>query len=223
MPPVGEWDAGRVGIRDRSRVDLAARGIDPNRLPPGQYATERFPVLHAKTVPDYSDISRWSLTVDGLVGRPVSFTWDDLISLPAVDVVVDVHCVTTWSRFDTAWRGVPFETLLDEAGGALADAAALLAHDEQRYSTNLLLDDCLGVDDRGQPRAIVATHYAGRLLEPEHGYPARFLVPHLYFWKSAKWLTRLELLPEERLGFWEGLNYHRRGDPFKQQRYATDD
>lgn len=212
-----------MGIRDRSRVELADRGIDPSRLPPGQYATERFPVLHAKAVPDYSDLSRWSLTVDGLVARPTTFTWDDVGALPAVELVVDIHCVTTWSKFDTQWRGVPFETLLAETGGGLPEATALLAHDEQGYSTNLLLEDCLGVDDRGQPRAMVATHYGGEPLEAEHGYPARFLLPHLYFWKSAKWLTRLELLAEERLGFWEGLNYHRRGDPFKQQRYVTDD
>lgn len=206
-------------FRERNRQELLDRGIDLSRLPPGQYATERFPVLYARRIPDYSDLSKWSLTVEGLVANPRTFTWEEIEALPPVEVVVDIHCVTTWSKFDTAWRGVAFQTLMDECGGVLPEATALMAWDDQYYSTNLALDDCFGTDPKGQPRCMVATRFGGELLDPEHGYPARLLVPHLYFWKSAKWLTRLDIQAEEQLGFWEGGAYHRRGDPFKEQRY----
>ncbi len=206
----------------RNRGQLAAQGIDPARLPPGQYATDRFPVLHAGAVPEYCPLDDWTLELSGLVGRPTTLTWRQLAELPPVEVVVDIHCVTKWSKFDTPWRGVAFDTLLEQAGGAISEAAAVVAHAELGYTANVPLADCVGVDGRGQPRALVAYAYEGRPLDPEHGYPARFLVPHLYFWKSAKWLRGLELLPVDRAGFWERNGYHMYGDPFLEQRFSGD-
>ena len=170
---------------ERNRRQLASRGIDPGRLPPGQYSTDRFPVLHAGGVPEYPSLDAWTLELSGLVARPVTLTWAQLHELPGVDVVVDIHCVTKWSKFDTPWRGVAFDTLLERAGGPSATATHVL---------------CLS----------------------EHGYPARFLVPSLYFWKSAKWLRGLELLPADQPGFWERNGYHMHGDPFLEQRFTGD-
>ena len=207
---------------ERNRNALADRGIDPDRLPPGQYSTERFPVLHAGSVPKYKDLSTWTLQLGGLVEQPVTISWDELLALPSVDVVVDIHCVTKWSQFDMAWRGVPFETLLEQAGGPAAGATHVIEHAEHGYTTNVPLEDLYGVDAKGQPRAMVAYQYDGKPLTPDHGYPARFFLPHLYFWKSAKWLRALELLPHDRPGFWEQNGYHMYGDPFNEQRFTND-
>lgn len=209
-----------MGFFDRSRQQLAERGVDPSRLPPGQYATERFPVLHTGSVPHFGSLDDWTLEISGLVGCPVTLTWPQLLSLPSVEMVVDIHCVTKWSRFDTRWRGVAFETLLEQAGGAAPAATHVLGHAEHGYTANAPLADCRGVDEHGQPRAMVAYEHDGLPLDPDHGYPARFLLPRLYFWKSPKWLTGLELLPADRPGFWEQNGYHMRGDPFREQRFA---
>jgi DMSO/TMAO reductase YedYZ molybdopterin-dependent catalytic subunit len=211
-----------MGFFDRNRKQLAAMGIDPARLPPGQYSTDRFPVLHAGAVPDYGTLEGWTLELTGLVGRPLTLSWHQLAALPRVDVVVDIHCVTKWSKFDTTWSGVPLDTLLDLAGGASPQATHLLCHSEFGYTANVPLADCRGVDARGQARAMVALEYGGAPLEPDHGYPARFLVPHLYLWKSAKWLRGIELLPADRPGFWEQNGYHMYGDPFREQRFSGD-
>ena len=211
-----------MGFFDRNRNQLATKGIDPSRLPPGQYVTDRFPVLHAGGVPEYGSLDGWTLELSGLLDRPAVLTWEQLTALPSTDVVVDLHCVTKWSKFDSPWRGAAFETVLAEAGGPAADATHVLCHAEHGYSANVPLADCLGFDAKGQPRAMVAYEYDGRPLDPEHGYPCRFIVPHLYLWKSAKWLRGLELLPADRPGFWEQNGYHIYGDPFREQRFQGD-
>ena len=199
----------------RNRASLAEKGIDPARLPPGQYFTDRFPVLHVGDVPSYAaDGSDWSLTVGGLVAAPRTFTWDDLMALPAVDVVTDIHCVTKWSKFDTPWRGVRVRDVLAECGGALSAATHILETAEHGYTTNLPLADVLGDD------ALIAFEFDAAPIEPVHGGPVRLLVPHLYFWKSAKWLRQIDLLDHDEPGFWERNGYHDYGDPFKEQRYS---
>ncbi len=208
-----------MGFFDRSRSQLADKGIDPGRLPPGQYHTDRFPVLHAGRVPQYDDLSKWTLSIGGLVGHQAVISWDQLQAMPSVDIEVDIHCVTKWSKFDTTWRGVPFEDLLALAGGANPEGTHLMCHAEFGFTANLPLEDCLGVDDKGQPKSMVTYQFGGEPLDPEHGYPARFLLPRLYFWKSAKWLRSLEVMRGDRPGFWEQNGYHMYGDPFREQRY----
>ena len=199
----------------RNRAALAEQGIDPSRLPPGQYFTERFPVLHVGDVPTFApDGSDWSLEIGGLVAEPRAFSWAELMALPAVEIVTDIHCVTKWSKFDTRWRGVRFRDVLAECGGALPSATHILETAEHGYTTNLPLADVLGDD------ALVAFEFDGAPIEPVHGGPVRLVVPHLYFWKSAKWLRRIDLLDHDELGFWERNGYHDYGDPFKEQRYG---
>jgi DMSO/TMAO reductase YedYZ molybdopterin-dependent catalytic subunit len=202
-----------VGFFERNRKALAERGHDPGRLPPGQYFTERFPVLHAGDVPSYPDLSTWTLRVNGLVERPLTLSWSELEAMPTVTVTRDIHCVTKWSKFDTVWEGVPVSSLLALAG-PVPQAAYVMAHAEFGYTANLPLAD---LDD-----ALVAFRFGGEALAPEHGYPARLLVPKLYFWKSAKWLRGLELLGTDVPGFWERNGYHNEGDPWREQRYWGD-
>ncbi|GAC1320163.1 MAG: sulfite oxidase-like oxidoreductase [Acidimicrobiales bacterium] len=198
---------------DRSRKELERQGIDPARLPPGQYATARFPVLHAGSVPTYRDLSAWNLRVFGMVERELTLSWQDLLDLPAVELTVDIHCVTKWSKFDTVWKGVAFQTIC-ELAGVHADARHLLEHAEFGYTTNVPLAD---VTERP---ALLAYEFDGAPLAPDHGFPLRFFVPHLYFWKSAKWLRGLEFLSLDQPGFWERNGYHNYGDPFREQRYT---
>jgi DMSO/TMAO reductase YedYZ molybdopterin-dependent catalytic subunit len=208
-----------VSFFERNRKELEKRGIDPARLPPGQYHTDRFPVLHVGSVPDYGDLSGWDLRIDGLVATPVTLSWSQLLELPTVEIVTDIHCVTKWSKFDTGWKGVAFDTI-----AALVDiepsATHLMCHSEFGYTANLPLVDVTGLDDAGRPKAMLAYEYDGKPLEAEHGYPLRFLCPHLYFWKSAKWLRGIELMNADRPGFWEQNGYHIYGDPFLEQRYS---
>ena len=206
---------------DRNRKALAERGVDPARLPPGQYFTERFPVLHAGSVPEYDDLSQWGLLLGGLVSEPRTLSWDDVMALPAVDVVVDIHCVTKWSKFDMPWRGVPFDEVT-KLVDVRPEATHVMCHSEFGYTANIPLEDCVGFDDKGQPRALLAYAYDGHPLEPEHGYPLRFFLPRLYFWKSAKWLRGLEFMAGDRPGFWERNGYHMYGDPFREQRFWGD-
>jgi DMSO/TMAO reductase YedYZ molybdopterin-dependent catalytic subunit len=210
-----------VGFFDRNRKALAERGIDPSRLPPGQYHTERFPVLHAGSVPEYPDLSQWDLRVFGLVGAERTLSWDDLRGLPTAEINVDIHCVTKWSKFDTGWRGVPFEAVVELVG---VDPAAthVMWHSEYGFTANVPLADLRGNDDKGQPRCLLAYEFGGEPLEPDHGYPLRSLVPALYFWKSAKWLRGVEFMAEDKPGFWERNGYHMYGDPFREQRYWGD-
>jgi DMSO/TMAO reductase YedYZ molybdopterin-dependent catalytic subunit len=187
----------------------------PGRLPPGQYDTgSDWPVLTAEATP-VVDTEQWTMTVDGLVGKPTTWTWREMHALPGSTYVGDIHCVTTWSKLDTTFAGVSVDTLLAAARPA-ADAAYLMAHSTTGYTTNLPLAD---VTDG---KAWIVWDYDGRPLPVDHGGPVRLLVPHLYFWKSAKWVTRLELMAHDRPGFWEQNGYHDRGDPWLEQRYQGD-
>ncbi len=185
---------------------------DPARLPPGQYLETGFPVLAAGPTP-HTPLEQWTFLINGEVQEPVSWTWDEFLALPAQTPTVDIHCVTKWSKFDTTWRGVSVDTLL---GGVSSSAKYLTAWSDGGYTTNLPLDDVTG------GKAWVAYEYAGEPLHPEHGGPARLLVPHLYFWKSAKWVRGLTLTADDEPGFWENYGYHNRGDPWLEQRYQGD-
>jgi DMSO/TMAO reductase YedYZ molybdopterin-dependent catalytic subunit len=185
---------------------------DPSRVPPGQYVTGDFPVLSAGPTP-HTPPDEWTFTIDGAVDRPASWTWEEVIALPAEDITVDIHCVTKWSKLDTSWRGVPVTRLLDRVTTA---ADYLTAWSDGGYTTNLAIEDVVD----GQ--AWVAYEYDGQPLEAEHGGPARLLVPHLYFWKSAKWVRGLTLTQDGELGFWESYGYHNHGDPWSEQRYQGD-
>ncbi len=205
-----------MGFFDRNRRALEAQGIDPARLPPGQYATDRFPVLHVGDVPRYADdLSDWDLRLTGLVDTPTTLTFDELRALPTVEETFDIHCVTKWSKFDTRWTGVRLTTLMDLAG-VQAEATHLIEHAEHGYTTNLALADVRRDD------VLVAWAFDGEPLDPEHGYPVRLVLPHRYFWKSAKWLRALEFAGADRPGFWERNGYHDVGDPFLEQRHRGD-
>jgi DMSO/TMAO reductase YedYZ molybdopterin-dependent catalytic subunit len=184
------------------------------KLPPGQYDTgSSWPVLAVEVTPAV-DLDAWSMTVDGAVESPVTWSWSDIHELPGSEYAGDIHCVTTWSKFDTRFAGVSVDTLL-AAARPTSEAAFVLAHSSTGYSTNMPLADVMN----GQ--AWVVWEFDGKPLAPQHGGPARLLVPHLYFWKSAKWVNRLELLDEDKRGFWEERGYHDRGDPWQEQRYHS--
>jgi len=186
--------------------------VDPSRIPPGQYLERGFPVLSAGPTP-HAHLDEWSFTVHGAVEQPVSWPWTEFMALPAETVTVDIHCVTKWSKLDTTWRGVSVDTLL---AGVRTEAAYVSAWSDGGYTTNVPLADLTG------GRAWVAYEYDGEPLHPEHGGPARLLVPHLYFWKSAKWVRGLRLTVDDEPGFWEEAGYHNRGDPWLEQRYWSD-
>ena len=181
-------------------------------LPPGQYLTDDFPVLSAGPTPRLST-DRWEFVVTTETGAETTWTWAQFTALPSEDVTVDIHCVTKWSKLRTRWRGVAVDTLLKDVETA---AGFVTAHSFDGYTTNLPLEDLLD----GQ--AWVAYRYDGEPLTPEHGGPARLLVPHLYFWKSAKWVHGLRLLVQDEPGFWEAAGYHDYGDPWREQRYQGD-
>ena len=188
------------------------RRDDSDRIPPGQYRTDDFPVLSAGPTPNVrTETWRFTVTTEG--GTVHEWSWDELMALPRETPTVDIHCVTKWSKLDTTWEGVSLDTLLDDVETA-ADYA--LVHSYGGYTTNLPLDDLLD----GQSWVVFG--YDGEELAPEHGGPARLLVPHLYFWKSAKWLRGIELLLQDEPGFWETLGYHEYGDPWREQRYSGD-
>ena len=194
---------------------FGARGTDSDaaqRTPPGQHLTEKFPVLHYGTVPSV-DLAAWDFRVFGMVDTPLRLTWEQLTSLPRKEQTVDIHCVTRWSKLDTTWEGVPIGAILDLAG-VRPEATHVVAHCEQGYTTNLPLEV---LDDED---VMLADTYAGRPLEPEHGYPLRLLVPKRYFWKSAKWIRGLELLDHDVRGFWERYGYHNDADPWKEERFG---
>jgi DMSO/TMAO reductase YedYZ molybdopterin-dependent catalytic subunit len=187
----------------------------PGRLPPGQYDTGAdWPTLTAEVTP-HLDPEQWTMTVDGLVESPTTWSWRGLHTLPGSTYFGDIHCVTTWSKLDTTFSGVSVDTLLAAARPA-PEAAYVMAYSTTGYTTNLPLADVTG------GRAWVVWEYDGRPLPVDHGGPVRLLVPHLYFWKSAKWVTRLELMAQDRPGFWEQNGYHDRGDPWLEQRYQGD-
>jgi DMSO/TMAO reductase YedYZ molybdopterin-dependent catalytic subunit len=185
---------------------------DPSRLPPGQYETRDFPVLSAGPTPHRS-LDLWSFEIGGAVGQERAWTWDEFQALPNEAITVDIHCVTKWSKFGTTWTGVSLDRLLE---GVEPRGSFVLAYSDGGYTTNLPLADVMG------GKAWIAYEYAGEPLAPEHGGPARLLVPHLYFWKSAKWVRGLSVTETEEQGFWEGYGYHNYGDPWKEQRYWSD-
>jgi DMSO/TMAO reductase YedYZ molybdopterin-dependent catalytic subunit len=196
-----------------ARLDV--RPEEARRLPPGQIVTRKWPVLHYGTVPAF-DAAAWRFRIRGLVERPVELTWDEFLGLPRQETLCDIHCVTRWSRYDNVFEGVPVRALLERAG-VRPEARYALVSAEHGYTTNLPLEDL----DR--PENLLALSHNGEPLPPEHGGPVRLLVPHLYFWKSAKWVRGLELLEEDYPGFWEQNGYHMRGDPWREERYGRPD
>jgi DMSO/TMAO reductase YedYZ molybdopterin-dependent catalytic subunit len=186
--------------------------VDPSRVPPGQYVTHDFPVLSAGPTPR-AQLDDWTFRIDGAVESAVSWSWPELTQLPAETITKDIHCVTKWSKLDTTWRGVSVDTLF---ANVTTQAAYLTAWSDGGYTTNLPVADVM------DGKAWIAYEYDGRPLEPEHGGPARLLVPHLYFWKSAKWVRGLTLTVADEPGFWEGYGYHNYGDPWREQRYQGD-
>ena len=185
------------------------------RLPPGQYDIgQSWPVLSAEATPK-SDTATWTFRLEGLVEEETTWTWEQLHSLPSDVYEGAIHCVTSWSKFDMRWQGVSVDTLL-AAARPLASASHVMAFSHTGYTTNLSLTDLTGA------RAWIAWEVDGAPLAPEHGGPARLLVPHLYFWKSAKWIAGLRLLDHDEPGFWEERGYHDRGDPWLEQRYQGD-
>lgn len=193
--------------------DFIPKRKTSSRLPPGQYEVKDFPVLSLGPTPEVKP-EDWKLEVAGLVEKPMPWTWDEFNKLPKARFSKDIHCVTKWSKFDTNWEGVPMDVIMDlvkPSGGAY-----LIAHSHDGYSTNLPIEDV------SAGKAMVATSYQDEMIEPQHGGPARLLVPHLYFWKSAKWLKKLEFVGEDHPGFWETRGYHNYGDPWKEERYWND-
>jgi DMSO/TMAO reductase YedYZ molybdopterin-dependent catalytic subunit len=196
---------------------LFGQTMDPalrERIPPGQYVTEKFPVLHYGSVPR-ADLAAWDFRVYGEVDAPFSLTWEEFRALPRKQVQADIHCVTRWSKLDTTWEGVPIQEILTRTQ-LRPTASHVLAHCEQGYTANLplvVLDD----DD-----VLLADTFDGKPLEPEHGYPLRLFVPKRYFWKSAKWIRGLEFLPRDVLGFWERYGYNNSADPWKEERYSDE-
>jgi DMSO/TMAO reductase YedYZ molybdopterin-dependent catalytic subunit len=194
-----------------TRGFLGRRPAESSRVPPGQYLTRDFPVLSAGPTP-YTPLDKWDFTIL-TVDEPVSWSWAEFQALPHEKVTVDIHCVTKWTKLDTTWSGVSVDTLLNAASGQASHA---LAFCDGGYTTNVPLADLRG------GKAWIVDEYDGRPLDPEHGGPARLLVPHLYFWKSAKWIRGVELRSADQPGFWEMFGYHNYGDPWKEQRYQGD-
>jgi len=188
------------------------RQREAEALPPGQYLTEDFPVLTAGPT-QYVEPEDWTLTLTTDTDEQQTWSWQDLMALPSEDVEVDIHCVTRWSKLRTAWRGVPVDAFLEDVEST---ADYVMAHSYGGYTTNLPLEDLL------DGKAWVVHEYDGGPLPAEHGGPVRLLVPHLYFWKSAKWLNGFTLMNGDEPGFWEGFGYHNYGDPWREERYAGD-
>jgi DMSO/TMAO reductase YedYZ molybdopterin-dependent catalytic subunit len=199
-------------FRGKAEQKLVERGLDPARLPPGQYLTEKWPVLHAGSVPQ-TDLATWDFKVFGEVDEPVTLTYEELMALPQTEITADIHCVTRWSRFDTSFKGVHWREL-KKLVRPKPSARFVLAHAEQGFTSNLPLE-ALEEDD-----ALIAWEADGEPLEPEHGWPLRLVVPSRYFWKSAKWLRGLELLAADQPGFWERYGYHNAADYWKEERYS---
>lgn len=188
--------------------------VDPARVPPGQYVTERFPVLHAGVVPDV-DLGAWDFTIDGLVDIERTLSWEEFRSLPSTSLTADIHCVTKWSKLDTEWVGVPVRTVWDLVEPS-ARASHVLVGAYHGFTANLPLADFLREGN------LFAYDFNGEPLDSAHGYPLRLVVPHLYFWKSVKWVRGITVLDADEPGFWERNGYHMYGDPFKEQRFWGD-
>ena len=201
-------------FRGRAEKKMRDAGYDPSRLPPGQYLTEKWPVLHAGSVASYpADLQGWDFRVSGEVESPVTLSWAELNGLARVEVTQDIHCVTRWSRFDASFAGIPWEAVADLVRPR-PGARFVIAHAEAGFTTNVPL---AFLEREG---AMLATHADGEPLTAEHGWPLRLIVPGKYFWKSAKWLRGIELRPDDQPGFWERLGYHNEADPFAEERFA---
>jgi DMSO/TMAO reductase YedYZ molybdopterin-dependent catalytic subunit len=194
-------------VGKRQPVDKA------DRLPPGQYITEDFPVLSAGPTPRIQLVD-WSFSIEGLVKEKAQWNWEEFIKLPSQTFVVDISCVTKWTKLDMSWEGVSVDTLFEHVQ-LDQKAQFVTAFSHEGYATNLPIADIIN----GQ--AFVAYKYAGKPLAPEHGGPARLVVPHLYFWKSAKWVAGLRFMEKDKAGFWESAGYHNHGDPWKEERYGS--
>jgi DMSO/TMAO reductase YedYZ molybdopterin-dependent catalytic subunit len=195
-------------------VIVSPDALRGKRIPPGQSRTRKWPVLDASGTPRV-DLERWRLRIGGLTGAEVAWSWQEFQELSRTRVFADFHCVTRWSRLGNLWEGVTTRELVRLAGGAQPEARFVLVHSyDQGWTTNLPLEDFLAED------ALVATHHDGEPISAEHGGPARLIVPRLYAWKSAKWVAGIELLAEDRAGFWEENGYHMRGDPWREERFG---
>ncbi len=199
-------------FRGRAEKKVREAGYDPARLPPGQYLTEKWPVLHAGSVPD-TDLATWDFRVWGEVDEPLQLSWEAFSALPTVEITQDIHCVTRWSRFDTTFRGVPWSAIRERIGQR-PSARYAIAHAEQGYTANV---PASFLDAEG---AMLATHADGEPLGLEHGWPLRLVIPGKYFWKSAKWLRGIELSATDKPGFWERYGYHNEADPWMEERYG---
>ncbi len=183
-----------------------------DRVPPGQTVTEGFPVLHYGNVPYYNDMSKWNMRLFGLVEEEITIPYKEIMATPRTEFANDIHCVTTWSKLDNVWEGIPVATIMNKVK-LKAEAHYVMLHAEHGWSTNLPIEDFL------RETSFFAIKHNGQLLTPEHGYPVRMVVPHLYFWKSAKWLRGIEFMEKDKPGFWEKNGYHMYGDPWLSQRY----
>jgi DMSO/TMAO reductase YedYZ molybdopterin-dependent catalytic subunit len=199
-------------FRGRAEKKVAAAGYDPARLPPGQYLTEKWPVLHAGSVPD-TDLATWDFRIFGEVENPITLSWEEFIALPKAENVQDIHCVTRWSRFDTRFGGVHWRQLA-KVVRPKPSARFVVAHAEQGFTANVPLEFL--EDDL----ALLATEADGEALTAEHGWPLRLVIPGKYFWKSAKWLRAIELRSTDEPGFWERYGYHNDADPWREERYG---
>ncbi len=200
-----------------SRGFHGRRSTASDRLPPGQYETHDFPVLSAGPTPRVA-LEEWDLTMQGVGSAVARWSWEELRGLPQETFTRDIHCVTRWSKLDTVWEGVSMDALIEEAGKqGIRPTPWLLAVSDGGYTTNVPLSDVTG------GKAWIVVGYGGEPLAAEHGGPARLLVPHLYFWKSAKWVRQLRFIEHDRAGFWESLGYHNYGDPWREQRYSGDE
>ncbi|MUT67231.1 sulfite oxidase-like oxidoreductase [Paenibacillus sp. NEAU-GSW1] len=186
-----------------------------HRVPPGQTITERFPILHEGEVPSY-DMSTWTLRVFGEVEEERVFTYDELIALPQTKQMNDIHCVTRWTKLDTEWEGIRIADLLPLLG-VKPEAKHVMIYGDHDYETNMPIEDFL------RDNVMLAHSFDGKPLTGKHGWPLRLLVPHLYFWKSAKWIRGIELMKEDRPGFWERNGFHNYADPFEEQRFSGED
>ena len=198
------------------RRQLEEKARQERRLPPGQVLTRKFPVLHYGQVPHYENLDSWDLRIFGLVAQEKTLNWDEFNQLPRTRIVADIHCVTRWSMLDTIWEGVRFRDLLVASNiEVLPEARYVMVHAEYGFTTNLPLSVMLDDD------VLLATHFGGEPLTPEHGYPLRLVVPKKYFWKSAKWVREIEFMAEDRLGFWERTGYNNVADPWRELRFQS--
>ncbi|QIP11697.1 sulfite oxidase-like oxidoreductase [Spirosoma aureum] len=189
--------------------------VSSERIPPGQYETRDFPVLTAGPTPRIP-LTTWSFALEGLIETPIQWSWEQFNALPQQSFTNDIHCVTKWSKLDTHWEGVSIDTLLEHVN-LKPEASHVMAYSYGDYTTNIPLDDLR------HGKAFVGLRFEGQPLAPEHGGPARLVIPHLYFWKSAKWIKGLRFMEGDKPGFWERGGYSMYGDPWKEQRYRSDD